>query len=84
MGSHNLSFSTLLLLSDEFSVDAQLKNAGIKRYRVFDLLEVLIYMLHALHLADVSADPLWILANSVDLFLKPALLGLDTRLDCGR
>ena len=81
VGGHDLSLSTLLLLADELSVDAQFKNAGIERDCVFDVLKVLIDVLHALHLADISADPLRILADSVDLLLKPALLCLDPRLD---
>lgn len=84
VGSHDLSLSTLLLLANEFSVDTKLKNTGIKRDCVFDLLKVLIYMLHALYLTDVRADSLWIFADSVDLLLKPALLGLDPRFNCRR
>ena len=78
VGGSYFSFTALLLLSDNFSVDTKLEDAAIQLDCVLDPLEILVDALHALYLTNVGSNTLWVFADCVNLFLKPVLLILDT------
>lgn len=77
VGSRDLTLATLLLLAYDFRTNTELEDARIQRDCIFDTLEVLIDILHALDLADVGTDTLWVLADRIDLLLQPDLLHLN-------
>ena len=77
----DLSLSALLFLANDLGTHAELEDTGIELDGVLDTLEPLVNVLHALDLADVGTDTLWVLADRIDLLLQPALLLLDSVFD---
>ena len=65
----DLSLATLLLLTDDLGADAQLEDARVQLDRVFDTLELLVNILHALDLSNIGSDTLRIFADRIDLVL---------------
>lgn len=61
-------------------MDAELEDAGVELDAVLDSLEVQIDVFHALDLGYVGTHTLWVLADRIDLLLKPDLLILNPRL----
>jgi len=79
----DLTFATGLFLADDFSLHAQLEDAAVELDRVFDALEVLVDVLHALDLSHICSNTLRVFTDGRDLLLQPKLLRLNPSLDNG-